>query len=60
MLVMLVLHFLVSPMALNALGWNYDAPGGAGPTRFHPSSYLIVIVFALVMLRDGNPSRASG
>ncbi|MCA3595894.1 MAG: hypothetical protein ING72_00580 [Methylobacterium sp.] len=55
MLVLLLLHFLVSPMALAALGWNYDAPGGAGPTRFHPSSYLALLLFALMLLRDGNP-----
>ncbi len=55
MLVMMVLHIMVSPMALSALGWNYEAPGGAGPTRFHPSSYLTLILFALLVLREGNP-----
>lgn len=55
MLVALVVHFMISPMALAALGWNYDAPGGAGPTRFHPSSYLLLMLFGLLLLRDGNP-----
>ncbi|MBN8533079.1 MAG: VpsF family polysaccharide biosynthesis protein [Rhizobiales bacterium] len=45
----------VSPMALNALGWNYDGLGGAGPTRFHPASYLTVLLFIFIALRDGNP-----
>jgi hypothetical protein len=45
----------VSPMGLNALGWNYDGLGGAGPTRFHPASYLTVLLFIAITLRDGNP-----
>ncbi len=55
MLVLMLVHIMISPMALAALGWNYEAPGGAGPTRFHPSSYLALILLALVLLRDGNP-----
>ncbi|MCU0819609.1 MAG: VpsF family polysaccharide biosynthesis protein [Beijerinckiaceae bacterium] len=55
MLVLMVVHIMVSPMALSALGWNYEAPGGAGPTRFHPSSYFALLLFALLLLRHGNP-----
>ncbi len=51
----IALLFLFSPMALNAIGWNYDGLGGAGPTRFHPSMYLTVLTFLLIALRDGNP-----
>jgi hypothetical protein len=56
-LALLVLGLLltVSPMALNALGWNYDGVGGAGPTRFHPSSYLTILLFLVIAFRDGNP-----
>lgn len=54
-LLIIALLMTVSPMALNAIGWNYDGLGGAGPTRFHPSSYLIVLLFVLIALCDGNP-----
>jgi hypothetical protein len=50
-----ILLLTLSPMALGAIGWNYDAPGGAGPTRFHPSSYLALLMFLMVAIRDGNP-----
>lgn len=35
-LLIVALMLSVSPMALNATGWNYDGLGAAGPTRFHP------------------------
>jgi hypothetical protein len=54
-LLIIALMLSVSPMALNAIGWNYDGLGAAGPTRFHPSSYLIVLLFLVIALRDGNP-----
>lgn len=54
-LLIITLLMTVSPMALNAIGWNYDGLGGAGLTRFHPSSYLIVLLFVLIALCDGNP-----
>lgn len=54
-LLIVALMLSVSPMALNALGWNYDGLGGAGPTRFHPASYLTVLLFIFIALRDGNP-----
>jgi hypothetical protein len=54
-LLIIALMLSVSPMALNAIGWNYDGLGAAGPTRFHPSSYLIVLLFLFIALRDGNP-----
>jgi hypothetical protein len=50
-----VLVLAVSPFALNALGWNYDGGGGSGPTRFHPASFLGIILFVMVLLRSGNP-----
>ncbi|MCZ8187051.1 MAG: VpsF family polysaccharide biosynthesis protein [Beijerinckiaceae bacterium] len=51
----IALLMLLSPMALNGIGWNYDGLGGAGPTRFHPSMYLTLITFIVIALRDGNP-----
>lgn len=50
-----LLMLLVSPMGLNAIGWNYDGLGGSGPTRFHPATYLTVLLFLAIALRDGNP-----
>lgn len=55
MILFVALLMLVSSMALNAIGWNYDGTGGSGPTRFHPATYLMVILFIIVALRDGNP-----
>lgn len=51
----LFLLLAVSPMALSALGWNYDAPGGSGPMRFHPATYLTLLLLLAITLRDGNP-----
>lgn len=45
----------ISPMALTALGWNYEAPGGSGPLRFHPATYIVLFLFIAMLLRDGNP-----
>ena len=50
-----VLMLLISPMALNAIGWNYDGVGGSAPMRFHPASYLVILLFLAITLRDGNP-----
>lgn len=50
-----VLMMTVSPMALGAIGWNYDAPGGAAAMRFHPATYLAMLLLLVVALRDGNP-----
>lgn len=49
------LLLMLSPMALGALGWNYDGPGGSGPTRFHPATYLALPTVLLLALRAGNP-----
>ena len=54
-LLITVVMLLVSPMALTAIGWNYDGIGGSGPTRFHPATYLTVLLFLVMLLRDGNP-----
>jgi hypothetical protein len=53
--VLAVLTVAVSPFALNAIGWNYDGVGGSPATRFHPASYVAVILFLLVLMRSGNP-----
>ena len=54
-IVILGLLLMLSPMALGALGWNYDGIGGSPPMRFHPATYLTLVLFVLVALRDGNP-----
>ncbi|KAF0228348.1 MAG: hypothetical protein FD175_2129 [Beijerinckiaceae bacterium] len=54
-LLITVVMLMISPMALNAIGWNYDGTGGSGPTRFHPATYLTVLLFLVMLLRDGNP-----
>jgi hypothetical protein len=51
----LVVMMSVSPMALTMIGWNYEGLGGSGPTRFHPGTYLAVILYIAIALRDGNP-----
>jgi hypothetical protein len=47
--------FSLSPMGLAALGWNYDGAGGSNIERFHPSSYLIVVLSVLLACRRANP-----
>ncbi|MFN3483539.1 VpsF family polysaccharide biosynthesis protein [Rhabdaerophilum calidifontis] len=59
-LTMALAMLTISPMALGALGWNYDAPGGSGPTRFHPATYLAATILLLGALRDGNPLTSLG
>lgn len=54
-LLVLALQLFLSPMGLGALGWNYDGIGGSPPMRFHPATYLTLVLFVLVALRDGNP-----
>lgn len=54
-LVTLALMIFISPMMLTMIGWNYDAPGGAGLTRFHPATYIVLILYFAIALRDGNP-----
>jgi hypothetical protein len=47
--------FALSPMGLAALGWDYDGAGGSSIHRFHPSSYLIIVLTALLACRSANP-----
>lgn len=49
------LMMFISPMLLMMIGWNYDAPGGSGPMRFHPATYVVFLLYIVVALRDGNP-----
>ncbi len=51
----LALMMFISPMFLMMIGWNYDAPGGSGPMRFHPATYTLLLLYIVVALRDGNP-----
>lgn len=51
----LALMLFVSPMMLMMIGWNYDAPGGSGPMRFHPATYTVFLLYIAIALRDGNP-----
>jgi hypothetical protein len=50
-----LLMLVLSPLTLNSNGWNYDAAGGAGPTRFHPATYTVLVLYLLVSLRHSNP-----
>lgn len=54
-LIALALMMFISPMMLTMIGWNYDAPGGAGLTRFHPATYAVLVLYLAIALRDGNP-----
>ncbi|HRE20457.1 MAG TPA: VpsF family polysaccharide biosynthesis protein [Rhabdaerophilum sp.] len=49
------LMMFISPMMLMMIGWNYDAPGGSGPMRFHPATYTVFLLYIVIALRDGNP-----
>lgn len=51
----MAIMFGISPMSLESAGWNYFGAGGAGPTRFHPATFLLLLTFLLITLRDGNP-----
>jgi hypothetical protein len=53
--IIMTLFLTLSPMALNGIGWNYDGLGGAGPTRFHPATYLALITVIIIAIQDGNP-----
>lgn len=53
--IIMTLFLTLSPMALNGMGWNYDGLGGAGPTRFHPATYLTLIAVIIIAIQDGNP-----
>jgi hypothetical protein len=46
---------LLSIFGLGALGWDYASSAGSPLTRFHPSTYIFVLAFLLVLIRDGNP-----
>ncbi|MCA0399964.1 MAG: VpsF family polysaccharide biosynthesis protein [Proteobacteria bacterium] len=57
-LVFVFLMVFLSPLTLGMIGWNYDAPGGSGPTRFHPATLTILLLFLLILVREGNPLAA--
>lgn len=46
---------LLSPFGLALLRWDYITPAGPAIMRFHPSTYLIIITFLLVLASRGNP-----
>lgn len=54
-LLVMTMQITISPMMLHMIGWNYDGLGGNAFHRFHPATYVILILFFLVALRDGNP-----
>lgn len=47
--------FMLSPFGLALLKWDYVSAGGAAFMRFHPSTYLILLTFLLVLITRGNP-----
>lgn len=46
---------LLSPFVLATLKWDYITAGGPAFMRFHPSTYLIILTFLLVLISRGNP-----
>lgn len=46
---------LLSPYVLAVLKWDYITGGGPAFMRFHPSTYLIILTFLLVLASRGNP-----
>ncbi|MBV1705168.1 MAG: VpsF family polysaccharide biosynthesis protein, partial [Hyphomicrobiales bacterium] len=49
--------FAVSAMALTAMGFHYDAPGGGLAAKLHPATWLAVIALALRVALDPRPLR---
>ncbi|CAN1503466.1 hypothetical protein MCEMSEM23_00559 [Rhabdaerophilaceae bacterium] len=54
-LVLITCQLTISPMMLQTFGWNYEALGGSAFERLHPATYLLLLLFMIVALRDGNP-----
>lgn len=52
-----VLLFAVSGGLLWMLGWNYEGLTGGAATKIHPSTYILVLLFAACALLSGNPVR---
>ena len=42
-----IIAFVVSAMALQALGVSYEAPGGGALQKLHPATYLVVLALVL-------------
>lgn len=53
----ILLLFTVSGSALWDLGYNYDGIAGNAPTKIHPGTYLVALVFVLAALSNGDPVR---
>lgn len=55
-LVVIALLFLfLSPSALLHLGWQYGDTGGSVVEKFHPATWALGLVFAVVLMSCGNP-----
>jgi hypothetical protein len=51
----ITLIFAVSPMALAAIGINYDSPGGAMWQKLHPATYICALAFTLNVAGQTRP-----
>jgi len=47
--------FCVSGGLLWLIGYNYDGLSGSPATKIHPSTYLLVVTFALNLVASGDP-----
>lgn len=55
-MLVVVLLYAVSPLALMSFGWNYYDTGGAPLTKFHPSTLLTLSLLGLTAVKlCGNP-----
>ena len=50
-----LLYFVISPLALLMMGWQYEDTGGNAMQKFHPASLLTVAVFLVAVSINGNP-----
>lgn len=55
LVVSVMIVFSVSPMALGALGVNYDSVGGAFWQKLHPATFIAAVAFFLHVLGERRP-----
>jgi hypothetical protein len=55
--VAILLCFTISSDLLGKLGWDYAGNGGSFIARFHPTTWLLLPVILMSMVRSGNPLR---
>ncbi len=55
MLVAVTILFAISGGILWLVGYNYDGLTGGAATKIHPSTYLMVLLFAWSLIASGQP-----